>query len=130
MSNEGSYTAGLQNQRRCLHCNTEGHIIRHCPELLSKKFKGPQGEKSAYKRQADTKKKVTTSNNSPPGKTSPDQKALQFTYNNKNSEMEVPRDWLTMPLNAPADVWERRPNVLNVYIAPREELNPANQFLL
>lgn len=41
----------------------------------------------------------------------------------------APRDWQTMPMNCPAELWHRRPTSMNVYLAPREGLAPANRFL-
>lgn len=44
--------------------------------------------------------------------------------------MEDFRDWQNMPMNDPVPLWQRRPTVLNVYIAQREGLSPANKFLV
>lgn len=43
--------------------------------------------------------------------------------------MAVPRDWTTMAMNEPTLLWNQRPASLDVYIAPRDELSPANRFL-
>ncbi|KAF3325446.1 Zinc knuckle [Carex littledalei] len=128
---KGHIQAVCQNSRRCLYCNTPGHIIRDCPS----RFKGNPKDTS---RNFNSYKKGNPSTQSKPSpkpapihshstfkKTNP----LKGSSSRKSNNMDVPRDWLTMPMNEPVDLWQLRPQFLNVYIAPREQLSPANMFL-
>ncbi|KAF3323963.1 hypothetical protein FCM35_KLT11430 [Carex littledalei] len=46
---EGHIQAVCSNPKRCLHCNTDGHIIRDCPSMPQRSWKDTQGLKHSYK---------------------------------------------------------------------------------
>lgn len=124
---EGHIKAICKNSKCCLYCNKTGHIIRDCHSRLGRSS-GNQREKPIYKREPVVAKGTPLAQN----KRVPLQ---QNSHQKKNSlkntqiDMAIPRDWLTMPMNEPVQLWQERPVSMDVYIAPRAELSPANLFL-
>ncbi|KAF3336448.1 Gag polyprotein [Carex littledalei] len=118
-----------RNPRRCLHCTASGHIIRDCPSKPIRMPKVSPRDANHYKShdiplpQNTTIKHPTKSSQHPVPQT---QQPLQFSH---NTSMAVPREWTTMIMNEGSVLWQQRPHSLDVYIAPREELSPANRFL-
>ncbi|KAF3338800.1 Gag-Pol polyprotein [Carex littledalei] len=139
---KGHVKAVCANPRRCLHCNTPGHIIKNCPAFITRRPRDARRSNPSYKSDPNVPLKDHTFPNSTipkiphrPSKPSDttNKPPISPELNTKNMNpvdpYAAPRDWQTMPLTCPADLWERRPNSLNVYLAPREGLAPANHFL-
>ncbi|KAF3323015.1 hypothetical protein FCM35_KLT13004 [Carex littledalei] len=128
---KGHVQAVCANPRRCLHCTESGHIIKNCPELKKGIPRVTQKPNSLYKRQPRVSSLIGNTSNQfnhlPPDNYTP--KPNQGKSVETPSNMEELRDWQTMPMNAPVQLWQRRPTSLNVYITPRETLSPANRFL-
>ncbi|KAF3339240.1 Gag-Pol polyprotein [Carex littledalei] len=135
---EGHIQAVCSNPRRCLHCNTDGHIIRDCPSMPQRSWKDTQGLKHSYKGDglatgsSHTHFPSSSANllhPQPAKKDTSQTPSSQRSSKGEQAQMEAPRDWQTMIMNEAAALWQERPHSLNVYIAPRDELSPANLFL-
>lgn len=137
---KGHIQAVCANPRRCLNCNKTGHIIRSCPLSMTRKPNVSQPKTPLYKKEESKPTKTIVSQRIPK-KESPVKKPFQNPTQKPNSKTkpimemsrnpynEAPANWLTMPMRSPAELWHRRPRSLNVYLAPREGLAPANRFL-
>lgn len=131
---KGHIQAVCANQRRCLYCNMPGHIIKNCPEASKRRSIDARHPNSYYKFNPKPKEKAHTV----PTNLHPKPPVTQPTESNEtstNNPMDpfdpyaAPRDWQTMPMNCPAPLWQRRPQSLTVYLAPRAGLAPSNRFL-
>lgn len=93
-------------------------------------FKDPQKPNLHYKKRAPvTKNTYTKPITKAVEEHTPTIHITKPLLQKKPLKMEAPRDWQNMIMNEPAALWQQRPHSLNVYIAPREELSPANLFL-
>ncbi|KAF3335236.1 Gag-Pol polyprotein [Carex littledalei] len=118
-----------RNPRRCLYCNNPGHIIRDCPSRPKRNPKVTPKGANGYKSQG----LPVSHSASPKHHTHLPQNTFQTEGQapptNHSNAMAVPREWATMIMNEGSILWQQRPQSLDVYIAPREELSPANRFL-
>ncbi|KAF3325454.1 Gag polyprotein [Carex littledalei] len=122
---KGHIQAACRNPRRCLHCNLTGHIVRRCPSMPEGSSRVSQGRNNSYKERSVPTKEAHFHNRR-------SQQHFQNPPHHQNlnrKNMEAPRNWLTMAMNEPGELWQERPHHLNVYLAPRAELSPANLFL-
>ncbi|KAF3340661.1 Gag polyprotein [Carex littledalei] len=122
---KGHIQAACRNPRRCLHCNLTGHIVRRCPSMPEGSSRVSQGRNTSYKERSVPTKEAHFHNRR-------SQQHFQNPPHHQNlnrKNMEAPRNWLTMAMNEPGELWQERPHHLNVYLAPRAELSPANLFL-
>ncbi|KAF3331832.1 hypothetical protein FCM35_KLT03238 [Carex littledalei] len=146
---KGHVQAVCANPRRCLNCNKAGHVIRSCPLLMTGKPNVALTNPLLYKTEPPHQNNNTLPHHNkeippvppvqtpiPPVQTpippvlKPRTTATQpFMEMPRNPHMDAPRNWMTMPMRSPAELWQRRPHSLNVYLAPREGLAPANRFL-
>lgn len=121
---KGHIQAVCKNSRRCLYCNEIGHIIRDCPSR-------PGEIPSASQRKGwnfEVAQRIPSSQ-SKESLHKPHPQKKEHTFKHPNRDMAISRDWLTMPMNEPVQLWQERPASLDAYIAPRAELSPANLFL-
>ncbi|KAF3336972.1 Gag-Pol polyprotein [Carex littledalei] len=118
-----------RNPRRCLHCNNPGHIIRDCPSRPMRNPKVHPKDANGYKSQDLPASPSASPKHHPPPfqHTFPAEKPTHPTK--LHTTMAVPREWATMIMNEGSVLWQQRPESLDVYIAPREDLSPANRFL-
>ncbi|KAF3339538.1 Gag polyprotein [Carex littledalei] len=122
---KGHIQAACRNPRRCLHCNLTGHIVRHCPSMPGGSSRVSQGSNIPFKeRSVPTKETHIHNRHSQKHPHNP-----PHHQKSQRKNMEAPRNWLTMAMNEPGELWQERPHHLNVYLAPRAELSPANLFL-
>ncbi|KAF3338319.1 Zinc finger protein GIS2 [Carex littledalei] len=118
-----------RNPRRCLHCNTSGHIIRDCPSRPTRIPKVTPRDANRYKSQDRPLPQSTTIKHPTESLQHPVPQTQQTLLPSHNTSMAVPREWTTMLMNEGSVLWQQRPQSLDVYIAPREDLSPANRFL-
>ncbi|KAF3319883.1 hypothetical protein FCM35_KLT21857 [Carex littledalei] len=128
---KGHIQAVCANPRKCLNCNKSGYVIRSCPLISKGRSNVSLQNPSIYKKEPQTLVNPIVAQpipkENPPIKEPPrrpNKPSMEYPRN-----MEAPRNWQTVQMREPVELWQRRPHSLNVYLAPREGLAPSNRFL-